>query len=96
MSRRPPAEPGQGTLGFLVNKGGDPTLQGRQQLPAATRRYLDSLAPSNCPGCGRVQKTPRGEPVMCPRCIRPHRVIAHPTIPLGTPPKAKATRRSKK
>jgi hypothetical protein len=34
----------------------------------ALQKYMRRLKPSNCPECGKPQKTPRGEPMACPRC----------------------------
>jgi hypothetical protein len=31
--------------------------------------YLGTFEVSNCPGCGGVQHTPRGEPGACPKCV---------------------------
>lgn len=35
----------------------------------ALRKYMMELKPSACPVCGRGQKTPRGEPMPCPKCV---------------------------
>ena len=44
--------------------------------------YLSTLRVANCPGCGRLQYTVEGKPVMCPKCVAPAKVIAHPTAPM--------------
>ena len=41
--------------------------------------YLGELQQANCPGCGRVQYTPRGEPVACPKCVTGKTSLPGPT-----------------
>ena len=50
----------------------------------ALQKYLLSLQPSNCPECGKPQKTPRGEPMPCPRCVKGDTKFRHPSTPMGT------------
>ena len=44
--------------------------------------YMDGLRQSNCVGCGRVQYTPRGEPMNCPKCTSGEEAISKPSVPM--------------
>lgn len=44
--------------------------------------YVGKLRVSNCPSCGRVQYTPRGEPMMCPKCTSGKESLARPSVPM--------------
>jgi len=48
--------------------------------------YMAGLRVSNCPGCGRTQWTPRGEPMMCPACTGRRGTVDQPTVPLSRQP----------
>jgi hypothetical protein len=63
----------------MVVKAGTP---GFSPADTAVRKYLDALRPSNCPSCGKAQKTPRGEPMVCPRCTGRQGTVDRPTVPL--------------
>lgn len=47
--------------------------------------YLGTFRVSNCPGCGGVQHTPRGEPVRCPKCTGRHGSLTKPSVPMRPP-----------
>jgi len=44
--------------------------------------YLDRLRQTNCPCCGRVQYTPRAEPMPCPTCVGGKESLAGPLVPM--------------
>jgi hypothetical protein len=47
--------------------------------------YLNTFQVSNCPGCGRVQRTPRGEPVACPKCVTGKTSLPGPSAAMRAP-----------
>lgn len=55
-------------------------LAGRQD--PGLQAYIDKLRVSNCVGCGRVQYTPGGKPMRCPRCMGKKGTVDRPSIPM--------------
>jgi hypothetical protein len=49
----------------------------------ALAEYLDHLRQTNCPGCGRVQFTPRGEAMPCPVCVAGKKSLERPAVPMA-------------
>ncbi len=47
------------------------------------KEYLGGFRVSNCPGCGGVHYTPRGDPVMCPKCTGPEGTLSRTSVPMG-------------
>ena len=54
-----------------------------KRLTGPAAEYLSELRVSNCPRCGRVQHTKRGEPMVCPLCIDPRDMIERPSMPMS-------------
>jgi hypothetical protein len=73
----------------------EPSTGGRYAAERTTdplvTEYLASLQPSECPGCMRPQKTPRGEPLACPRCVKGDSKFRHPSTPMGSGRPAEGT-----
>jgi hypothetical protein len=63
----------RGILRDVLLAQNDPGLQ----------EYMKGLRVSNCPGCGRTQWTPRGEPMMCPACMGARGTMDRPSVPMG-------------
>lgn len=53
------------------------------QNDPALREYIARLRVSNCPGCKRIQWTPRGEPMMCPQCTGKRGTVEQASVPMG-------------
>ena len=54
--------------------------------------YLGTFGVSNCPGCGGVQHTPRGEPVACPKCVAGKTSLPGPSTTMRAPDPGKEGR----
>lgn len=49
----------------------------------AMKEYLATFRESDCPGCGGVQYTPRGEPVACPKCVGGVGSVPQSSVPMA-------------
>ena len=54
-----------------------------KRLTGPAADYLRELRETNCPHCGRVQYTKRGESMVCPACINASDTVERPSVPMG-------------
>jgi len=59
------------------------TGRGARAVTGPAADYLNQLRASNCPRCGRGQYTLRGEPMVCPACLKASDMVERPSMPMG-------------